>query len=115
MEDEVGRFRHEFVVRLDYCCERNLEAFFANLLRNPLRPFGEEACGVAALRAFGDSLFDDALQRGDEGQALTLRDRRIAETRFSTLVTHRAERPGRDEQGVAITVGANLIELEKVA
>src|SRR6266704_3992751 len=101
MEDEVCRLRDEFVVRLDYCCERNLEAFFANLLRNPLRSFGEEACGVAPLRAFGDSLLDDTLQRGYESQAFRLRDRRITETRCGTLVTHRAERPGRDEQGVA--------------
>src|SRR5260370_20176520 len=115
MEDEVGGFRDDLVVRF-YCCgERNFETFFAHFLRNPFRAFGEETCGVASLWTFGDSPFDHALQRAEEGQALCLCDHRIAEAGCCALVTHRAERPGGDEQGVAITVRANLSQLEKMA
>src|SRR5438128_492919 len=115
MEDEVGGFRDDFVVRL-YCRrERNFKTLLANLLGNPFRAFREQACGVASLRAFGDSPLDHALQCAEECQALCLRDRRIAEASCGALVAHRAERPGGNEQRIAITVGANLVELQKMA
>jgi hypothetical protein len=115
MEDEIGGFRDDFVVRFDCCGERNFETFFAHFLRNPFRTFGEQACGVASLWTFGDSPFDHTLEGAEEGQALCLCDRRIAEAGCRALVAHRTEGSGSDEQGVAITVGTNLIELEKMA
>jgi len=66
------------------------------------------------LWALGDSPFNHALQRAEERQTFCVRDRCIAEAGCGALVAHRTERPRGNQKGIAVAVGANLIELQKM-
>ncbi len=51
MKQQVGGFADQLVVALGHRRERDLDAFFAHLLRHASRAIGPQARGVAAFRA----------------------------------------------------------------
>src|SRR5690242_18274946 len=80
--------------------EGDFDAFFADLLGDPRRAFGDEAGAVAGGVAGGDARGDDLREVGEPARPLRL----AAEAALGTEVAGRPFRIGADEEGVAVAI-----------
>jgi len=83
---------------------------------DPPRTLGQQFGGVAARRTRGDALCDDLFEMAQERERLRVRPGRIlAPASRCASVAGGALGFGQYQQGVAVAIGGDLLELEEVA
>jgi hypothetical protein len=92
MKQQVGGLTEQRRIALIAARQRDFDAFFADLLRKPLRPLCEQARCITAFRALGDASRENVFEHAEKRERLGARSGSIAEARARTEMAGGASR-----------------------
>ena len=111
--EHVGALVDEAVVGAIGGLDDGLEGLLAHLLCHAVQTVAEEAGGVAALGHLLVATLDEVLELAEEGERRRLVG--LAPAGVGAEMTGRTVGDGLDEQGIAIAVDGNTLQVEQVA